>query len=106
MVSGNGGDPLVDREKELATLMEEKGVKVMADFKEGGHGRGFIYFSPSSSASHDFYSKMESGVKAAVASVTYRLASEHRLPAVYKDAMEALHRIKTNPNDYVSTLCV
>ncbi|TKY45086.1 Carboxylesterase 1 [Spatholobus suberectus] len=39
LVSGNGGDPLVDREKELAQLMEEKGVQVVKDFEEEGfHG--------------------------------------------------------------------
>jgi acetyl esterase/lipase len=39
LVSGNGGDPLVDREKELAQLMEEKGVHVVKDFEDdGSHG--------------------------------------------------------------------
>ncbi|KAI9078184.1 hypothetical protein K1719_039798 [Acacia pycnantha] len=43
MVSGNEGDPLVDRGKKLATLMEEKGVKVVTDFEEGGtHGIEFM----------------------------------------------------------------
>lgn len=36
LVSGNGGDPIVDREKELAQLMEEKGVHVVKDFEENG----------------------------------------------------------------------
>ena len=39
LVSGNNGDPLVDRDKELVQLMEEKGVKVVKDFQEEGfHG--------------------------------------------------------------------
>ena len=33
---------MVDREKEVAKLMEEKGVKVVSDFEEGGcHGVEF-----------------------------------------------------------------
>ncbi|KAL2334556.1 hypothetical protein Fmac_015769 [Flemingia macrophylla] len=41
LVSGNGEDPLVDRDKELAQLMEEKGVEVVQDFQEDGiHGDG------------------------------------------------------------------
>lgn len=39
LVSGNGEDPLVDREKELVELMKEKGVYVVSDFQEEGcHG--------------------------------------------------------------------
>ncbi|KAI5444683.1 hypothetical protein KIW84_013095 [Lathyrus oleraceus] len=37
LVSGNDGDPMVDREKELAQLMEENGVHVVKDFEEGSH---------------------------------------------------------------------
>lgn len=39
LVSSNGGDPCVDREKELVELLEEKGVHVVSDFDEQGcHG--------------------------------------------------------------------
>ncbi|CAJ1952585.1 unnamed protein product [Sphenostylis stenocarpa] len=39
LVSGTNGDPLVDRDKELVLLMEEKGVQVVKDFQEEGfHG--------------------------------------------------------------------
>lgn len=46
LVSGNGGDLLVDREKDLAQLMEEKGVKVLKNFEEEGV-HGVEYFDPS-----------------------------------------------------------
>lgn len=36
LVSGNGGDQLVDRGKELVQLLEGKGVKVVSDFEEEG----------------------------------------------------------------------
>jgi acetyl esterase/lipase len=42
---------------------------------------------------------MANDVAAVVASIEYRLAPEHRLPAAYEDAMEALHWIKTNQGD-------
>ncbi|XP_058779276.1 carboxylesterase 1-like [Vicia villosa] len=44
LVSGNDGDPMVDREKELAQLMEEKGVHVVKDFEEGCHATE--YYDP------------------------------------------------------------
>ncbi|XP_029124743.1 carboxylesterase 1-like [Cajanus cajan] len=44
LVSGNGEDLLVDREIELAQLMEEKGVRVVKDFVEdGSHGVEIFY---------------------------------------------------------------
>lgn len=46
LVSCNNGDPLVDREKELAQLMEEKGVQVVKDFQEEGF-HGVELFEPS-----------------------------------------------------------
>lgn len=42
---------------------------------------------------------MANDVVSIVASVEYRLAPEHRLPAAYDDAVEALHWIKTNKVD-------
>ncbi|GAU28868.1 hypothetical protein TSUD_293200 [Trifolium subterraneum] len=46
LVSGNGGDPVVDRAKELAQLMEEKGVHVVKDFEDDGC-HGIEYSDPS-----------------------------------------------------------
>ncbi|KAI5444698.1 hypothetical protein KIW84_013102 [Lathyrus oleraceus] len=48
---------------------------------------------------HDFCFNMAKNLVAVVVSVEYRLAPEHRLPAAYEDAVEALHWIKTNQSD-------
>lgn len=44
LVRGNDRVPMVGREKELAQLMEEKGVHVVKDFKEGSHA--IEYYDP------------------------------------------------------------
>ncbi|XP_017969789.1 PREDICTED: probable carboxylesterase 8 [Theobroma cacao] len=39
LVTGHGGDPLVDKQRELVKMMEARGVEVVAEFAEGGcHG--------------------------------------------------------------------
>ncbi|CAI8604570.1 unnamed protein product [Vicia faba] len=65
------------------------------------HGGGFIFFSAASDFLHDLCSNLAKDVNSIVVSIDYRLAPEHRLPAAYDDAMEALHWIKTRPDEWL-----
>lgn len=65
------------------------------------HGGGFILFSAAASLCHDFCVNMAIELRVIIASVDYRLAPEHRLPAAYDDAVEALHWIKTAQDDWL-----
>ncbi|XP_059451509.1 carboxylesterase 1-like [Corylus avellana] len=65
------------------------------------HGGGFILFSAASSLFHDFCVNMATELRVIIASIEYRLAPEHRLPAAYDDAVEALHWIKTAQDDWL-----
>ncbi|KAK8711225.1 hypothetical protein V6N13_146514 [Hibiscus sabdariffa] len=39
LVTGHGGDPLIDKQRELVEMLEARGVDVVAEFAEGGcHG--------------------------------------------------------------------
>ncbi|KAK7270807.1 hypothetical protein RJT34_26246 [Clitoria ternatea] len=65
-------------------------------------GSGFIITTASSTVFHDLCVEIAHGVNAVVASVNYRLAPEHRLPAAYDDAMDALRWIRTSTEEWLT----
>lgn len=65
------------------------------------HGSGFILASAGSTIFHDFCVQMADTIGAVVASVEYRLAPEHRLPAAYDDAVEALFWIRKREDEWL-----
>ncbi|WVZ15418.1 hypothetical protein V8G54_012984 [Vigna mungo] len=68
------------------------------------HGGGFIFLSAASTIFHEFCFNMANDVVAVVVSLEYRLAPEHRLPAAYDDAVEALQWIKASQDDWLKNL--
>ncbi|KAF4400733.1 hypothetical protein G4B88_001288 [Cannabis sativa] len=65
------------------------------------HGGGFILFSAASTVTHNFTFNLAAEIFAIVVSVEYRLAPEHRLPAAYDDAVDALYYIRTADDDWL-----
>ncbi|XP_057791424.1 carboxylesterase 1-like [Salvia miltiorrhiza] len=65
------------------------------------HGGGFIILSAASAVCHHFCSTLALSTPAVVASVEYRLAPEHRLPAAYEDCMQALSWARTTTDDWI-----
>ncbi|KAF4358468.1 hypothetical protein CsatB_013939 [Cannabis sativa] len=65
------------------------------------HGGGFILCSAAYTLPHNYVFNLAAEIPAIVVSVNYRLAPEHRLPAAYEDAMDALYRIRTSEDDWL-----
>ena len=65
------------------------------------HGGGFLFLHASSTIFHTFCFNMAHHLHVIVVSLEYRLAPEHRLPAAYDDAVEALHWIKTSHDPWL-----
>ncbi|WCJ40855.1 alpha/beta-Hydrolases superfamily protein [Euphorbia peplus] len=65
------------------------------------HGGGFIFFHADSNVCHDFCTFMSKHIDVVIASIDYRRVPEHRLPAAYEDAFEALEFIKSSQDDWL-----
>ncbi|KAK4280442.1 hypothetical protein QN277_012067 [Acacia crassicarpa] len=67
------------------------------------HGGGFIGHAANTTFFHDFLIQLVQKTQCVLVSVNYRLAPEHRLPAAYDDALEALHWIRTSEDKWLTS---
>ncbi|KAI9078225.1 hypothetical protein K1719_039839 [Acacia pycnantha] len=66
------------------------------------HAGGFIDYAANTTYFHDFCVQIAQRTQSVLVSVNYRLAPEHRLPAAYDDALEALHWIRTSEEKWLT----
>ncbi|KAL8141492.1 hypothetical protein V2J09_014524 [Rumex salicifolius] len=66
------------------------------------HGGGFVFLSPDHAGFHAFCEYMALQLGVLVASVSYRLTPEHRLPAAYDDAAESLDLIRNSSDPWIT----
>ncbi|KAL0792254.1 hypothetical protein Bca101_063631 [Brassica carinata] len=67
------------------------------------HGGGFVICSVDFKPFHDFCNLMARELNAVVASPSYRLAPEHRLPAAYDDGADALTFIGNSGDEWITS---
>lgn len=67
------------------------------------HGGGFVICSVDFKLFHDFCNRMARDLNAVVASPSYRLAPEHRLPAAYDDGVDALEWIRNSDDEWIKS---
>lgn len=63
------------------------------------HPGGWIQMSVAESMIHEMNNRMAAGVHAVIIAVDFRLAPEHRLPAQYEDAMDAVAWVNNQAAD-------
>lgn len=66
------------------------------------HAGGFILLNPGTNINHIFCERLAASLPALVVSVKYRLAPEHRLPAAFLDAVDALLCLPTLPDPWLA----
>ncbi|XP_073157284.1 probable carboxylesterase 9 [Henckelia pumila] len=59
------------------------------------HGGGWIHMSVATTILHEMSNKISSDLPAIIVAVEFRLAPEHRLPAQYDDAIDALQWVRS-----------